>query len=415
MGSSPLWFIFTLVQCLQIALALKGDSACMNSICVDATVEGDLVTYELTPLLDPVGWVAVGFGKRMINTHSVVMWHNEDGSTTLSQRYASGYFEPRPVRDPPRLAKIVEPRKSASNSGRPKFAFQIPVNRSLLANADPRENLVFAYSSTRPNKDPDSSLFRHRHVGHLQFDLTKEFVQVPSTPIPTKSKDKTEQGTNANYKRIEKLIIVHGFLVSLGFLVILPAGSLIGRWGRAFTPKWFKAHWISNMAVALPVITFGVLLGPVIVYSKESFRIHFANDHEVGGVFLLFAYYAQVLLGRFIHNRRQKLAQLGPITQPHPPLNILHIALGVTIIALAFFQVRSGLEWWETLTGRGPITSWALPLWKIWIIVFPIAYFAGYALLPRQLRQEREAAYEPILAPAEEPSQTDRLLAEEES
>jgi hypothetical protein len=141
---------------------------------------------------------------------------------------------------------------------------------------------VFAYSSTRPDKHPDSSLTRHRHIGHFTFDLTKEFVQASAISIPTKSKaGKIDQGTHANYKRIEKLIILHGFLVSLGFLVLLPAGSLIARWGRVFTPEWFKAHWMSNMAVAFPVITFGVLLGPAIVYSKDSFRIHFANDHEV--------------------------------------------------------------------------------------------------------------------------------------
>jgi len=164
--------------------------------------------------------------------------------------------------------------------------------------------------------------------------------------------------------------------------------------------------------VAFPVITFGVLLGPAIVYSKESYRIHFANKHEVCGGFLLLAYYTQVLLGRFIHNRRLELAKLGPITHPHPPLNILHISLGVSIIAFAFFQVRSGLGWWETLTGRGPITPWAHPLWQIWIVLLPIAYFAGYAMLPRQLRQERETCAPTI---TEEHSQTDRLLAEEES
>lgn len=137
--------------------------------------------------------------------------------------------------------------------------------------------MVFAYSSTRPDKDPDSSLTRHRDKGYLTFDLTKEFVQAS----PTKGKGKTDQGTNAKYKRVEKLIMLHGFLVSLGFLVVLPTGSLIARWGRVFRPEWFKAHWLTNMAVALPIITFGVLLGPAIVYSKESFRIHFANAHEV--------------------------------------------------------------------------------------------------------------------------------------
>jgi hypothetical protein len=113
------------------------------------------------------------------------------------------------------------------------------------------------------------------------FDLTKEFIQEGSDSTMTKSKGKIEPNTNVHYKRIEKLIILHGFLVSVGFLVLLPAGSLIGRWGRVFTPRWFKAHWMCNMAVAFPIITFGVLLGPAIVYSKESYRIHFANKHEV--------------------------------------------------------------------------------------------------------------------------------------
>jgi len=41
---SPLQFVLTLVQCVHIALAIKGDSACRHTMCVDATVEGDLVT-----------------------------------------------------------------------------------------------------------------------------------------------------------------------------------------------------------------------------------------------------------------------------------------------------------------------------------------------------------------------------------
>jgi len=271
--------------------------------------------------------------------------------------------------------------------------------------------MVFAYSPNRPDKDPGSSLSFHQHTGYFTFDLTKELATSSSAPAANKPSGKTATGTNG-YKRVEKLIILHGFLVSLGFLVILPTGSLIGRWGRSFTSRWFKAHWISNMVFALPVITFGVLLGPAIVYSKESFRIHFANAHEICGMVLLFMYYAQVLLGRYIHNRRNRLAQLGPITRNHPPLNILHIVLGVSIIGLAFFQIRSGLEWWETLTGRGPITSWALPLWKSWIVILPTAYFAGYALLPRQLRLEKEAAFSPIPT-TEAQSQTAHLLAEE--
>jgi len=45
----------------------------------------------------------------MTHTHSVIMWHNQDGTTTLSQRYASGYIEPKPENAPPRVATIVKP------------------------------------------------------------------------------------------------------------------------------------------------------------------------------------------------------------------------------------------------------------------------------------------------------------------
>jgi len=108
------------------------------------------------------------------------------------------------------------------------------------------------------------------------------------------------------------------------------------------------------------------------------------------------------------------LAEIGPITRPHPPLNILHICFGVSIIGLAFFQVRSGLQWWETLTGRPPITPWAYPLWHVWIVLLPLAYFGGYVLLPRQLRIEGESYISLLNSVAEADAQSSHLLQEEE-
>ncbi len=50
-----------------------------------------------------------GFGERMLNTHSVILWKNkDDGSTVMSQRYATRYAEPKIVDEPPSVAKIVE-------------------------------------------------------------------------------------------------------------------------------------------------------------------------------------------------------------------------------------------------------------------------------------------------------------------
>ena len=35
------------------------------------------------------------------------------------------------------------------------------------------------------------------------------------------------------------------------------------------------------------------------------------------------------------------------------------------------------MKWWETLTRRGPITNWALPVWRVWMIVRHLLGSAG--------------------------------------
>ena len=76
---------------------------------------------------------------------------------------------------------------------------------------------------------------------------------------------------------------------------------------------------------------------------SKLLKFQVITSKQICGALLLLLYYAQVMLGRYIHERRGKLARLGPITHPHPPLNILHIILGVSIITLSFFQVSNTL------------------------------------------------------------------------
>jgi len=238
--------------------------------------------------------------------------------------------------------------------------------------------------------DPASHIPFHSLTGVMTLNFSKDFVTSstpPKEPLPIPGVTTAKESP-----RVENLIRLHAFLVSFGFLVLLPLGALVARYSRVFKVKWFPYHWKINFYIGGPIITVGVLLGPVIVFSKDTYRIHFANGHEVIGILLLAFYYIQVFLGQYIHKRRNELARLGPITHPHPPLNVLHIALGVSIVSTAFCQVYTGMQWWELVTHRGPITSWALPLWKAWIPILFLAYFGGYALLPRQFRQEREGA-----------------------
>jgi hypothetical protein len=44
----------------------------------------------------------------------VIMWANDDGTFTLSQREASGHFEPSVVANPPRVATAARDLSSVS-------------------------------------------------------------------------------------------------------------------------------------------------------------------------------------------------------------------------------------------------------------------------------------------------------------
>ena len=171
------------------------------------------------------------------------------------------------------------------------------------------ERLIWAYSPTRPkSSDPSSHIEFHRANGHFTLDLSKELpsdeVSSPtqakpissptqekpnSSPSPTQGNDKPRPPSGDHdtiiilpfgpYTKREKVLIIHAIFMSFGFLVLLPAGSLIARWGRTFTPIWFKAHQFSNLFLALPVITLGWVLGLMAVIQHEA--DHFSNAHEV--------------------------------------------------------------------------------------------------------------------------------------
>lgn len=140
----------------------------------------------------------------------------------------------------------------------------------------------------------------HYTAGFFQLNLHKELPQTHYVPDPSRPTidhtDTTsfpESTTDNVLRRNEKIIIAHGVIASLGFLVLLPAGSLVARWARALTPKWFKAHQ-AFMLIAMPVITVGWVLGPIAVMARQA--THLFDAHQVSGSFkstLFFRYTKQ--------------------------------------------------------------------------------------------------------------------------
>ncbi|KAG8688197.1 hypothetical protein FRC11_005888 [Ceratobasidium sp. 423] len=108
-------------------MAATGGSFCGTLVCVSGTISGSQTIYTLntTASFANLGWMAVGFGQRMIGSPMVIMWANDNGSLVLSQRQATAHAEPQVVSSPPRVATVRSDLSSLTGSAI-TFSFSMP-------------------------------------------------------------------------------------------------------------------------------------------------------------------------------------------------------------------------------------------------------------------------------------------------
>lgn len=348
---------------------LTGDSKCVNNLmCIYATVNGSTVEYVLQSTgSQTLGWMAMGFGSTMAGSPMVIMWPNSDSTITLSQRQATSHVMPTVDPDPPRLASVSDSLSSTSGS-QPKLAYTID------ANSDTQQNIIWAFATAAPSSSAvDATIQQHYDSGTTTLDLTKS-LDSSTTP--------SEESSSPPLTSIDKLIIAHGTITGLGFLLFLPIGVFVARYTRTFSGSWFKVHFFVQAFISGPIIITGVALGIQAV--KETDNLHLNDVHKKWGVAIFVLYFVQAFLGLVIHKLKPKNSVR------RPPQNYMHAALGLLVIGLAFYQVRSGFGTeWPLKTGRSAPNAVNI-VWYVWVVLLPVLYFAGLALLPRQFRQERQ-------------------------
>jgi len=348
--------------------SLTGDTACGGTMCIAATLNGSETTYVLSSRgSQTFGWMGMGFGGQMSNTPMVIMWLNSN-QVILSQREASSEVMPTVVANPPRTATFASSLSVLSTS-KPELAFTIP------SNSDTSQTVIFAFGTTDPKSSAvDAALVQHVDNGILKLDLTKQ--------ISSNTGSSTDSSSSIPLRGYQKLIVGHAVLCVVGFLFLLPAGALFARYARTFMNNWFQGHWILQFALAGPVILVGVILGIAAVAKAKA--KHLDDSHKRWGIALLVLYLAQCALGAFIHfvkdaNRKRR-----------PPQNYVHAVVGITIIALALYQVHLGYDHeWQAATGRSALPSSVKTVFVIWAVLLPLSYALGLAFLPKQYRLER--------------------------
>jgi hypothetical protein len=353
---------------------LTGDTQCKTLMCISATVNGSTVQYTLQSTGSAtLGWMAMGFGKEMVNSPMVIMWPNDDSTITLSQRSATSEAMPTVDSNPPRVATLSQ-TLSITIGNKPQFVYTIP------ANSDTQQDVIWAFGTSAPSSSAvDATIQQHLDSGTFTLDLTKAIDSNSTSSNPTSSGGSDTVSIPLTSE--QKLILAHAIISTIGFLLLLPVGAFIARYLRTFTPIWFKGHSTVQLFIAGPVIIIGVALGIRAVVQMDN--VHLNDVHKKWGVAIFVLYFVQCALGAIIHTWKPKNSLRRPAQ------NYLHAIMGLVIIGLAFYQVRTGYTTeWPLKTGR--VTPKAVNVvWYVWVVLLPVLYFAGLALLPRQFRQEQ--------------------------
>lgn len=142
-------------------------------------------------------------------------------------------------------------------------------------------------------------------------------------------------------------------------------------------------HWVVQSVLSGPIIVAGVALGINAV--NESHGRHLNDMHKKLGVALFILYFVQLFSGALIHFVK------SPSHPTRPAQNYLHAFTGILLIALAFWQVRSGYTFEYPLWTRDSVPRGVNALWFIWVVILPIFYLLGLILLKRQLKWETAA------------------------
>ncbi|KAJ7611977.1 hypothetical protein DFH06DRAFT_1484988 [Mycena polygramma] len=178
-------------------------------------------------------------------------------------------------------------------------------------------------------------------------------------------------------------IIAHAFCCVIAFALFLPGGALLARYLRTFKPWWYSLHWIVQLTAGV-FIVIGVALGVVANHESQTAL----DNHKRTGVALFVLYILQCSIGAVVHFFKASDAKRRPVQ------NYFHGLLGVIVIAMGMYQIRTGynVEWPAYMaTDRHPtgkLPGWINTLWIVWCIMLVVAYASGMWYLRKQYGQE---------------------------
>lgn len=124
----------------------------------------------------------------------------------------------------------------------PRHALTVFFSQS---NGNAAQTIIWAFGTTNPNDAAvDATLEQHIDSGPTRIDLSQSLGGNSGNQNPVTDPNATSGSISVPLQPFQKMIIAHGLLCTIGFLILLPFGGLLARYARTFTNTWFTGHWI---------------------------------------------------------------------------------------------------------------------------------------------------------------------------
>ena len=298
------------------------------------------------------GWTAVGIGSAMKGSMMFVIYGvpAHSASPIVSIRTAGGYVPPEPISTTENVQiEVVE--SSWDSSGDDAVANILVAcysctswPGSTISASDSAQPWIWAWNKDQifEEMSEDATLEPHSHkpedegTGSFYVDMVRAVTTDPTTSRPTIQHGvesvgafEEEEGELEPDKPSKKGISawdVHGLLMAVAFLLVLPAGA-VGI--RLRSSKAFKYHWV------LQLLGSGIVFAGAIMGFMMSHRI--AKTHQVVGLGIALCLAVQGLLGWrhhviFMNTRRRSY------------FSKFHVYLGRASMLVGWSNLLSGLS-----------------------------------------------------------------------
>lgn len=333
----------------------------LNVVPATGDVFFHMSAYAATQSTIPAfSWMGVGFGAQMKDTFMLIAYPSANGTgLTLSPRLARGHSEPEFQHDVVVEKIFSDSYAPAANTVQSGIMIAHGVCRNctswttgaldLSSNHQP---FIFALGAD-PGKgqalqsdDPAAGLRRHSFYGRFEADMSyavsaPEHGRVPPPNDPGGSPSGVAD-TNFAYAFASEAFdthhdsewapALHGVLMSLAFVLVLPLGALLMRLLRRMG---FVYHaGVQALGIALVVVGFAA----GVYASKQYVRSRgFASAHQGIGLVVFAALFVQAGLGLVQHRVFRR-------TKRETPMGVVHRFLGPVIIVLAIVNGGLGLN-----------------------------------------------------------------------